>query len=117
MNNLERAYSWARQAEPAISGSGGHKKAFELVRALMWKFELTDSETLEVASSWNQSNSEKFTDGELMHKIEQARGCSNRPASLIEKTRVNVPSNVLPPSRRKYTLEGPRARQRKKARS
>lgn len=81
MTNLERAYSWARQAEPAVSGSGGHKKAFEVVRALMWKFELTDSETLEVASSWNQGNAEKFSDSELTHKIGQARGAPiDRPA-------------------------------------
>lgn len=62
----------ARKMGPAISGSGGHIHTLRCARALVRGFELGESDALSLLEEWNQGNAERWTQGELIHKIKSA---------------------------------------------
>lgn len=62
----------AHKMGPAISGSGGHTHTLRCARALVRGFELGESDALSLLEEWNQGNAERWTQGELIHKIKSA---------------------------------------------
>jgi len=69
---VERARRYVSKIGPAISGSGGHTHTLLVAKALVKGFLLPHSDALALLEEWNQGNAEKWTTGELEHKLRSA---------------------------------------------
>lgn len=68
----ERARRYLAKMGPAISGSGGHTHTLLCARALVRGFLLPQAEALSLLEEWNAGNAERWSQGELLHKIKSA---------------------------------------------
>ena len=75
---VERARRYVSKIGPAISGSGGHTHTLLVAKALVKGFSLPHSDSLALLEEWNQGNVEKWTTGELEHKL---RSAANGPGA------------------------------------
>ena len=69
----DRARRYLRKMGPAISGAGGHTHTLLCAKALVKGFELGAAEALGLLHEWNAGNAERWTEGELLHKINSAK--------------------------------------------
>jgi hypothetical protein len=69
---LERARTYVRKIPPAISGQGGHNKAFYCACRLIGLFGLDEEEAMDVMQEWNETCVPPWTPRELTHKIKDA---------------------------------------------
>lgn len=69
---LDRARRYVGKIGPAISGSGGHTHTLLVAKALAKGFLLPHSDALALLEEWNQGNADKWTTGELEHKLRSA---------------------------------------------
>ena len=69
---LKSAEEWCMQQPLAESGKGGHNQTFTVATGLVLGFQLTPQEAKPIISKYNAKLTEKWTDGELDHKISQA---------------------------------------------
>jgi hypothetical protein len=68
----DRARRYLQKMGPAISGAGGHTHTLLCAKALVKGFELGAAEALGLLHEWNAGNAERWTEGELIHKINSA---------------------------------------------
>lgn len=72
-NVQERARKYLARCPAAISGQRGHSKAFEVVRSLVWGFDITDeNEALALLAEWNARCVPEWSERELRHKIRES---------------------------------------------
>lgn len=69
---VERARRYVGKRGPAISGAGGHTHTLLVARDLVKGFSLPHSDALALIEEWNQGNADKWTTGELEHKLRSA---------------------------------------------
>lgn len=69
---VERARRYVGKIGPAISGSGGHTHTLLVAKALVKGFLLPHSDALALLEEWNHGNTDKWTTGELEHKLRSA---------------------------------------------
>ena len=69
----DRARRYLQKMGPAISGAGGHTHTLLCAKALVKGFELGAAEALRLLHEWNAGNAERWTEGELLHKINSAK--------------------------------------------
>lgn len=69
---VERARKYLAKMPPAISGAGGHDRAFNAACVLVCGFNLTRDQALEVMGEWNQTCQPPWSERELQHKIDDA---------------------------------------------
>jgi putative DNA primase/helicase len=79
-----RVLAYLAKCEPAISGSGGHNKAFAVACKVGPGFNLSSAETLRLLKAdWNQRCSPPWSDHELEHKIADAFQVETRRGWLL----------------------------------
>ena len=72
-NIAKRASAYLATLEPAISGCGGHDQTFQAARAMVWGFDLSRTEALEMLQvEFNPRCQPPWTEVELQHKVEDA---------------------------------------------
>lgn len=71
MNPIDQASRYIAKCPPAVSGQAGHTTAFSVICAVVHGFGLSDGESFNVLSSWNQSCSPPWSEHDLRHKINQ----------------------------------------------
>lgn len=82
VDRFERARKWVEQAEPAISGSGGHNATWLVARKCAGDFELDYQQTLDILlNDYNPRCQPPWSTKDLEHKAREA----------VEKARVRVP--------------------------
>ena len=72
MTVYEQAKRYLAAIPPAISGQGGHAQTLTAARALIWGFNLPESEAMQLLQQWNQSCQPPWSQKELEHKIHEA---------------------------------------------
>ncbi len=71
----ERARLWLEKADPAISGQNGHAKAYQVACRLCELFgSCSDDELFDEYKTWNVRNVPAFSEKELRHKFDDAKG-------------------------------------------
>jgi hypothetical protein len=79
-NAYARAEAFAAKYSPAVSGAGGHDRAFALAVVLTRGFSLTEHQALEIfRSTYNPRCSEAWNEDEMQHKIHDARKHGEMP--------------------------------------
>lgn len=68
----DRARRYLAKMGPAISGAGGHTHTLLCAKALVKGFDLGTGDALALLHEWNAGNAERWTEGELIHKIKSA---------------------------------------------
>lgn len=68
----ERAARYLQKMGPAISGAGGHTHTLLVARVLVKGFSLGQAEALGLLEEWNAGNAERWSQGELIHKLNSA---------------------------------------------
>ena len=68
----DRARKYLAKMGPAISGAGGHTHTLLCAKALVKGFDLGTGDALALLHEWNAGNAERWTEGELLHKINSA---------------------------------------------
>lgn len=101
----DRARRYLRKMGPAISGAGGHTHTLLCAKALVKGFELGAAEALGLLHEWNASNAERWTEGELIHKINSA---VNGPGELGYLLRDGERSSGGGSERREFVPQKPR---------
>jgi hypothetical protein len=81
MGIIDRARGYIAKCPPAISGQGGHNQTFDIACALVHGFALPETDALMLLREYNATLAEKWTEKELLHKIESAAksGKHNKP--------------------------------------
>lgn len=108
---IERARRYVAKAGPAISGAGGHTHTLLVAKALVKGFSLSASDSLALLSEWNEGNADKWSQGELEHKIRSAENGPGEIGYLLKGSDVLVSSErprSAPPEirkRREFDLE------------
>jgi hypothetical protein len=69
---VERAARALDKVPPAVSGQGGHDKAFRAARLLCWDFGLSAAEAWPLLAEWNQRCRPPWSERELTHKLRDA---------------------------------------------
>lgn len=69
---LDRARKYLESCPPSISGAGGHKQAFRVVRAVVWGFGVRGEEAASLLEGWNARCQPAWSERELRHKIREA---------------------------------------------
>lgn len=69
----DRARKYLHKMGPAVSGAGGHTHTLLCAKALVKGFDLGAGDALALLHEWNASNAERWTEGELLHKINSAK--------------------------------------------
>lgn len=91
---LERARLYAETLDPAISGNGGHNRAFYAACKIGPGFNLTVEQTLAVLAPWNQRCDPPWSDAELLHKVEDAfKENGHRLGFLLDAKAPDGPTN------------------------
>lgn len=71
--NVARARAYAAQAEPAVSGQGGHNVAMRVATAVVRGFDLrNEADALEALADWNARCEPPWSPKELLHKVREA---------------------------------------------
>lgn len=70
---FERAERYASSVEPAISGSNGSGVTYRLACELVRGFDLTDSQAMEILTTYNERCEPPWSEAEMQHKISEAR--------------------------------------------
>ncbi len=68
----ERARRYINQMDQAISGQRGHDTTFKVACVLTHGFGFSPSQALPIIQEWNAGLPEKWSDSELLHKLESA---------------------------------------------
>ena len=68
----ERAARYLQKMGPAISGAGGHTHTLLVARVLVKGFSMGQAEALGLMEEWNAGNAERWSQGELIHKLNSA---------------------------------------------
>ena len=69
----DRARKYLQKMGPAVSGAGGHTHTLLCAKALVKGFDMGAGEALSMLHQWNAGNAERWTEGELLHKINSAK--------------------------------------------
>ena len=69
----DRARKYLQKMGPAVSGAGGHTHTLLCAKALVKGFDMGAGEALSMLHEWNAGNAERWTEGELLHKINSAK--------------------------------------------
>lgn len=70
---LERARRYLAKCDPAVSGAGGHNRAFAVCAAVAEKFDVSADEALALLlEDWNQRCEPPWTEAQLRHKLKGA---------------------------------------------
>jgi hypothetical protein len=107
---IERARRYIAKAGPAISGAGGHTHTLLVAKAMVKGFSLRESDALALLSEWNQGNADKWSQGELEHKIRSAMGGPGADGYLLKNGESyqgpvrNAPAPVVPRAKRTFDL-------------
>jgi hypothetical protein len=101
----DRARRYLQKMGPAISGAGGHTHTLLCAKALVKGFELGSGEALGLLHEWNASNAERWTEGELLHKINSAK---NGPGDSGYLLRDGERSGAAGVERREFVPQKPR---------
>lgn len=95
MELVDRARLYIAKMPPAISGSGGHDRTYAVAAVLVHGFALDHDNALSLLREWNQTHCEpKWTDHELIHKIETVRPAAGKPRGHL---RNKAEKATLPP--------------------
>ena len=73
MEVIEQAQRYLKAIPPAISGDGGHNQTLYAARTLVWGFELSDAQAMQLLKEWNDTCQPPWSDRELEHKLREAR--------------------------------------------
>ncbi len=79
----DRARRYLQKMGPAISGAGGHTHTLLCAKALVKGFELGAAEALGLLHEWNAGNAERWTEVELLHKINSAKNGPGESGYLL----------------------------------
>jgi hypothetical protein len=69
---IERARLYAAKEPPAVSGQGGHNRAFHVVCQLLLGFDLSQEEAFWAVQDWNARCAPPWSEAELRHKLADA---------------------------------------------
>ncbi len=69
---MERARRYVSAMPHAVSGDGGHDQTFAVACALVLGFDLSNAEALEILREYNDRCEPKWTERDLLHKVEDA---------------------------------------------
>jgi KaiC/GvpD/RAD55 family RecA-like ATPase len=69
---MDRARKYLAKMPPAVSGSGGHDRAFHAACVLVCGFSLKPDEAMQVMREWSQTCQPPWTERELQHKVDDA---------------------------------------------
>ena len=72
-NVIDRARRYLEKIPPAVAGQEGHTATLIAAEHLVRGFSLSDDDALALLAEWNLSCEPAWTDGELRHKVKQAR--------------------------------------------
>lgn len=67
-----RIVDYMRKKEPAISGQGGHAKAFDVAMDLIQGWGLSPAEARPYYEAWSGGCQPPWSDAEITHKLEEA---------------------------------------------
>jgi len=81
----ERAARYLQKMGPAVSGAGGHTHTLLCARALVRGFMLPMSEALGILEEWNLGNAERWSQGELLHKLNSAANGPGEDGYLLRE--------------------------------
>lgn len=101
----DRARKYLHKMGPAISGAGGHTHTLLCAKALLKGFDLGAGDALALLHEWNASNAERWTEGELLHKINSAK---NGPGDSGYLLRDGERSSAAGVERREFVPPKPR---------
>lgn len=73
MSVMERARKYLATIPPAVSGQGGHSQTLLAAEHMARGFVLSDEDAFMLLAEWNQGSQPPWSDGELRHKISEAR--------------------------------------------
>jgi len=79
----DRARRYLQKMGPAISGAGGHTHTLLCAKALVKGFDLGAGDALSMLHEWNAGNAERWTEGELLHKINSAKNGPGESGYLL----------------------------------
>lgn len=90
---MERARAYARAADPAISGDGGHSTTLRIANAIAVGFDLCDEDALDILLEWNRTCQPPWPRKDLERKIHQARKTTtDAPGYLLREPRYRAPA-------------------------
>lgn len=93
LDRVSRARAWLARADSAISGSGGHDRAFAIIERVVRGFDLSDREAHTALSEWNARCLPPWSAAELQHKIVDGRDRGDTPVGELldaERPRTNA---------------------------
>jgi hypothetical protein len=101
----DRARKYLQKMGPAISGAGGHTHTLLCAKALVKGFDMGAGDALSMLHEWNAGNAERWTEGELLHKINSAK---NGPGDSGYLLRDGERSSAAGVERREFVPQKPR---------
>ena len=79
----DRARKYLQKMGPAVSGAGGHTHTLLCAKALVKGFDMGAGDALSMLHEWNAGNAERWTEGELLHKINSAKNGPGESGYLL----------------------------------
>ena len=98
-NLIERARAYVDRMPSAISGNSGHDALFNVCKAIVHDFDLSDADAWAVLIEYNARCIPPWSEKELRHKLADAANCTRAIRGRGELADTDRPSFKHPPTR------------------